>query len=265
MGARGRFPTGPASKRRGIFLRGAAIFGLTLSLLAGAVAAAPTGPLRFTHEIEFESVTLRIPGEIYLDAVGQTRVAVKVAGNLRDLQRRLPQLFSDVLEDSCERRIAYQLDTAIAKEDGIEATGRVQVMRFLCNSTQDRRVRLINQTIRIEARIGGGIVENCIQGRLERLQLDLSGLVGGVLNLTGLTERVSRRILADINGVLNDDKNCLDLPEALKAVDTVLTSGGFRDFGDGELGFVIKGRVEVTAQHMIDLIEVLARDGALRD
>ena len=62
---------------------------------------------------------------------------------------------------------------------------------------------------------------------------------------------------------MDKEDKCLDLPNALKLLDTQISSLGFRDFGAGELGFVIKGSVNLTAQHVTYLITLLADEGVL--
>jgi hypothetical protein len=46
-------------------------------------------------------------------------------------------------------------------------------------------------------------------------------------------------------------------------VDTRIESGGFRDFGDGEMGFVVSGTIDVRARNLVALITALAQAGEM--
>ncbi|MEM1385912.1 MAG: hypothetical protein AAGG06_20055, partial [Pseudomonadota bacterium] len=143
--------------------------------------------------------------------------------------------------------------------------GRVQVQFFRCNAEDDKssRRRLISHITAVDALMLGGIRDNCLDAELKDLTLDPSGLVGAALNITGLTRRIEATVRTELNEILNEDQNCLDLPEALQLLDTTITSGGFRDFGGGEMGFVVKGRVTVNAQNVTDLLTLIDRQGRL--
>lgn len=241
-----------------------------LSVLFALLASSATGgdePVRFTHVIEFEGHRMPVPMELYATAESETRMDVKVAGNLRAVQRHLPSLLSEVVEDTCERRIGLQVDEAHAEGDSIRARGRVQLQLFSCSDPEDfhtRRRRLSNITA-VDLLLHGRIVDECLEVYLQELHLEPSGFVGGVLNFTGLNRRLAERVRRDLNDMLNEEENCLDMPDALKLLNTRLVSGGLRDFGGGEMGFVLKGRVDVTAPKMVALLDYLNAEGRIGD
>lgn len=233
------------------------------------LSALPLGadpdPLRFDHVLEIDDLTIPVPMELYLTPRSQTVIHAKVAGNLAQLQRHLPALLSDVAQDDCTTRIAVQTDDAIAQGDGIRARGRVQIQQFLCNRDNDfdSRVRIFNHVTTVDLLLVGGIANDCLDARLDELELNPSGLVGGVLNITGLTRRIQETVRTELNEILNSEENCLEMPEALQVLNTRVERGGFRDFGDGELGFVIQGTVDLQSQNVIDLLALLYEEGLL--
>jgi hypothetical protein len=223
------------------------------------VTAVAAAPLTTTEYLEVDGHRLAIPLEIYLEPAGTSRINVKVAGNLRSLQANISGLMSDVVVDKCKIRIALQIDKATAEDDDIRLAGRTQVTLYSCNAEEDlqSRTRTISNIVGINALVHGRIANNCLQAKLESLELDPSGLVGAALNLIGLTESIAQLIRDDLNATLSDEDLCFDLPEVLQVLNTHVSSGGFRDFGNGELGFVVKGRLDVTAQGALDLIGML--------
>lgn len=233
---------------------------LAATLLAASVL--PTGaapPLTFTERVEINGHRMPIFMEAFLEPAGRTKIAVTVAGNLRAVQVNLPAILSGVIQDTCDQRIALQLDKARTEGDHIRLLGRVQLTRFRCNPEGDfdSRRRTISNITQVDALLYGEVRDNCLHARLEELTLAPSGLVGGMMNLLNLTERASVRVRDSLNTELADRDMCFDMPDALKALDAHVASGGFRDFGDGQLGFVIKGSVDLNAEGVISIIRML--------
>jgi hypothetical protein len=243
-----------------------AAWGLALAAaLAGPVAA--QAPIRFTHRVEIGERRVPIPMELYLEAVGRDVIAVKVAGNLGAVQAGLPILLSSVVEDTCRRRIGVEIQEIHAEGDSLRATGRVQIISYRCNKAEDydSRRRIFSNITEFDALVGGAIESNCLTAELQSLTLDPKGLIGGFLNLVGLTDRIAARASEAINGELTKEIKCIDLPAKLRIIDTNLARGGFRDFGDGTMGFVVSGTVNVRARNVVALIADIARDGDLSD
>lgn len=236
---------------------------LLFIVLAGPAFAEP---IRFTHVIRFEDRRMAVPLEVWPSVESAHRMGVKVAGNLRVVQRNLPAILSTVVEDSCTRRIGLEIDETHAEGDSIRARGRVQITVYRCrdeSNPETRRLRLSN-IAEIDLLLDGRLANDCVEIYLRDLAIAPSGLAGGIMSLTGLNNRVSERVRGRLNTVLNEEENCLDLPDALKLVNTRLVSGGLRDFGGGEMGFVLKGTVDVTAEKMVALLSYLNAQGRLR-
>lgn len=237
---------------------------LAACLAIGLATIAPAGPpLTFTERVEIQGYRFPVFIEVYLEPASRTKIAVKVAGNIRSIQVNLPGLLSDVVQDRCDQKITLVVDQALAEGDHIRLHGRVQIIRFRCNEAEDfeSRRRVFSNTTEVNALLDGRIVDNCLRARLEELTISPSGLAGGIMNLFNLTERVSDRVRLDLNDTLNARETCLDIPAPLQTLDAHIRSGGFRDFGNGHLGFVIQGSIDLNANGVIAILEQLPEMG----
>jgi hypothetical protein len=238
-------------------------------LLAIAVAPAMADePVRFTisEVLDVEGQRMPVTVQVRLDAVSESRIAVRADADLGGVQAVLPGLLRDVLDPDCGTRIAYQLDGLRAEGDHVRGAGTVQVTLYACNGYDDisKRVKLLSNTSTIDALIGGGIENGCVTGQLRELTIKPSGIIGGVLNITGLTTQISEGVRTDINALLTEGDNCLDLPRALRIMNTRITRGGFRDDRRWVgLGFFIEGSVDVTAPNLLALLRHLDEEGLL--
>ena len=242
----------------------AALLLLALSLARPAAAA---DPIRFTHDIDTARGRIAIPMDLYLTAVSNDLVRVKVAGNLGRLQAALPLILSRVVEDTCTRRIGVEVQDIRPEVDSLRVTGRIQIITYRCPDREDlaSRRRWFSNITGFDALMHGRIEDNCLYAELTDLSVAPSGLVGGIINLLGLRNRIAARAREAVNGALSENLRCIDLPARLKLLDTHIASGGFRDFGDGQMGFVVKGTIDVRARNLIALISVLARQNDLED
>ncbi|WP_116131335.1 hypothetical protein [Tropicimonas sp. IMCC34043] len=233
--------------------------GIAMVLAMPSLAA----PLTFTEFLTVRGHRLPVYLEVYLEAASRTKIAVKVAGNLKTIQLNIPGLLSAVVEDSCERTITLQIDDATPEVDHIRLTGKVQVVTYGCNRAGDfdRRWRRFSNTADINALLDGQIADNCLTAQLETLSIQPGGIPGTIMNLLNLTERVSERVRGGLNEALNRRQMCLDMPDPLKQLDARVDSGGFRDFGGGDLGFVIQGTIDLNAQGVINILSDLPAMG----
>jgi hypothetical protein len=238
---------------------------LILTALLAAVPARAEQPIAFRHVVGTGNGDVPIPMELYLTAVNDDLIAVKLAGNLRSLQSVLPGLLSRVVEDTCRRRIGVEVQEVRPESDALRLTGRIQIQTYRCRDPDDlgTRMRLFSNITAFDARVTGSLDANCLAAELTDLSIDPQGLVGGILNLTGLSPRIAARARDAVNDALQDRVKCIDLPSRLKLVDTRIESGGFRDFGDGEMGFVVSGTIDVRARNLVALITALAQAGEM--
>lgn len=245
----------------------AALLAVVLSVAPGSPGTTGETPIRFTHVVEAGALRVPVASELYMTALNDDVIAVKVAGNLGALQAALPAMFSSVLENTCKRRVGLEVQQVRAEDDLVRLHGRIQILAYRCRDPEDfsTRQRLFSTTSGFDALVDGRIAENCLEGSLEELTLEPGGFGARILNVTGLTRRIAERAREGINAAIEEKLDCLDLPEEFRIIDTRLKSGGFRDFGGGEMGFVVKGTVDVRAGNVIALISALAKKGLLRD
>jgi hypothetical protein len=160
--------------------------------LATAHPATAQAPIRFTHVVETGRGPISIPTELYLEARNDDIIAVKVAGNLGALQAALPVLLSRVVEDTCRRRVGVEVQTVHPEGDALRLTGRVQIISYRCRGDNlDSRLRIFSNVTGFDALVDGRLADNCLGAELEELSVDPSGLVGGLINLLGLRERIA--------------------------------------------------------------------------
>lgn len=236
---------------------------LVSMFLASSVQAAE--PIRLVQDINFGEAIIRVPTELYLSARNDRVIEVKVAGNLRSLQQKLPAILSAVVEDTCERRIGLEIREVWPEGDALRLIGRVQILTYLCFDLQDptTRVDLISNITEVNALVSGRIRDNCLEARLDDLFINPGGLIGEILNITNLTELIRDEARDAINEALREEVECIDIPRELQTIETQIRSGGFRDFGNGQMGFVVQGTINVKASNLIELISMLAKEGAL--
>lgn len=235
----------------------AGLFAVLAALpLAVLPRPAPAAPLTFTEFLTIQGHRLPIYFEVYLAAASRTKIAVKVAGNLKTIQMNIPGLLSSVIEDSCERTITLQVDGATPEVDHIRLDGKVQVITYACprSGDRDRRWRRFQNTADVSALLYGRVADNCLNAQLEQLTIAPGGIPGSIMNLFNLTERVSERVRTGLNEALNRREMCLDMPDPLRQLDAHVASGGFRDFGRGDIGFVVEGTIDLNAEGVINIL-----------
>lgn len=221
--------------------------------------------LTWTETIGTSEGNLSVPVEMYLTAHSETRLDIKLAVNLGSLQRKLPGMLSEIFVNTCEERVGVEISEARAEGDHVRVTGRAQLISFSCNKAQefDSRVKLVSTIVGVEALLHGTIRGPCLNATVADLELKPIGVIGGILNLTGLTDQITAEVRSELTTALNDADSCLDLPEPLKAIETDVLSGGFRDFGDGKMGVVIKATSQTKAENIIRLYSWLDEEGLL--
>jgi hypothetical protein len=236
---------------------------IALLVLAALPATGQTQRFAFSQTLDLEGQRVPVSILVRLDAVNERTIEARADGDLRHVQAVLPDILSDVLDLSCTRRIAYRLDRLRAEGGLLRANGTVEVTLYGCNGFEDLsyRVRFLTNTTTVEAVLAGGIEAGCVTARLNSLQIQPSGLIGAVLDITGLATTIADDLRGEINAALDQPDNCLDLPEALQALNTRVTRGGFRDLGDGMLGFFIEGGIDVTAPNVLSLLGHLEAEG----
>ena len=236
-------------------------FLVSLFVLA-ASAASSAEIVRFKDSATINGTRFTIPMAISLRPLSETDLSLTVHGNLLSIQRNLPALLSQELENDCAGRSAIAVTDARAEGADVRVRGQLQTRRYLCVG-ETRGGELLRQTANVEVLLGGGMVGECLVMRVKTAMVSPDGVTGGLLNMTGLTETITRRLGEALNDALKDGENCIDIPEEFLAFDTRIIGGGFRDIGEGRLGAEIRGEMTVNTENFIELMKVLEKKGRL--
>lgn len=237
-----------------------------------ALAAAPA-PLKaldvitFSEEARIEGTRLPVDMQLYLDALSDTRLAVTLAGDLWNIQRNIPAILSRQLEDSCQRDIAIAVSDAQAEGAMIRLNGQLQATLYGCREAEGRQIRemLLDQTASVSALLEGRLNGECLEAGVVETEVRPDGLTGALFDAVGYTPVLARELQEQLDAFLTEQENCFEMPPELKALDTRITGGGFRDLGEGRIGAVIHGTIDTTAQNVIDLITLLDAQGQFGD
>lgn len=230
-------------------------------------AVAPTAvaqAISLTETVTVEGTEFPVPMEIRLKPESDTQMTMIVTGDLGALQDNLPALLSRRIEDGCENETAIAVDAAAASGQDLRLTGQIRTIRYLCSGefVEDRTV-VLRQTADIDLTLTGRVEDGCLVIRLKAFTLDPDGLGGAVLDLTGMTERMTRDVETRLERALGRASTCIDIPREFRMFDARVTGGGFRAGENGRLGAVIRADLTVTARNLVRLLRLLERDGKL--
>ena len=236
-----------------------------LVVLALAVPAA-ADPVPFREIVELEGQRFTIPMSVTMVAADETEVVLTFDGDLGQIQDKLPGLLSQVGSETCDERTAVAVTEGRAEGADLLIKGQLQYRRWNCpDGTVESRVELLRQTADVTLRMRGAVREGCLQMQVTALSVDPDGLTGALLNLTGLTERLTRDLGASLNTALGEAENCIRIPDEFAVFDARVTGGGFREIGEGRIGARLRARMTVDAQNFIRLVHLLGREGRLGD
>lgn len=236
---------------------------LCLALCAAAAPLSALDVITFSEDARIDEARLPVPMQLYLDALSETRLAVTLAGDLWNIQRNIPAILSQQLEDNCQRDIAIAVSDARAEGRMIRINGQLQATLYACRDTGERQVRemLLDQTASISALLEGRLAGECLEAQVLETDVRPDGLTGALFDAVGYTPVLARELERQLDDFLSEQENCFELPPELKALDTRITGGGFRDLGDGRIGAEIHGTIDTTAENVIELITLLNEQG----
>lgn len=234
-------------------------------LIAGLLALpASADPVRFTETMRIDGVRFPVPMELTLVPRSETALALRLEGDLTAVQKNLPAILSQHIENTCDTRTSIAVTDVVADGSKVRLAGQLQARRWTCRSGE-RGGELFRQTADVETVLGGRIENGCLVMRVISTDLRPDGLSGALMNLTGFTDRMNARLEAELDEALREDDACIELPEEFQAFDAEITGGGFREIGEGGLGAVITARMSVSAANFVELMHVLGRNGKLGD
>ncbi|MEM8630939.1 MAG: hypothetical protein AAGF74_06870 [Pseudomonadota bacterium] len=201
-----------------------------------------------------------VPFTVYtgLDAATQTRLAVNAFVDLRAVQARLPELFTGVIQDSCNLEVALNEIDVEADGDRVVARANVFASIYRCRGRgspeEEQGFRFLTQRVETVATANAQVSDNCMEFALVDLELDPAGFIGGVANLFGLTERVRTAILDKAAEVLSENRFCPELPEELATLEPLYSDGGAREIGEGGMGAALVGSVGTSAATLLQIL-----------
>ena len=202
-----------------------------------------------------------------LSSQTETRLAVEAFVDLRPLQEALPEIVSGSVEPSCSLGIDIDLDHAEAEGRTVRAWGTAQARLYRCpgrgTEGERRGARLLTQNIGFIAVASAELEQDCVFFRLVDLDLTPNGLIGRIVSLLGVTDRVRAAILERGAARLSENPICPELPDELSLFDPRYSEGGLREIGDGGMGAALSGSVDTSAVTLIGLLSLMKARGAV--
>ncbi len=231
--------------------------------------ASYSGDVVFKLDNEFSTAKGQLPLVLYLGvaAESKTRIQLNAFVDLRQIQSRLPDLVTGVIDETCDRRIELDLTNIRSEADAVRARGVIQVTFFNCNETQalsgDQGVTRFSQTVDAEAVISGRLEEDCVFFELQELDLQSRGVWSFFTSLVFSSESTRKAVLTKVNSFLSDNPVCPELPAELSALSPRFYSGSMREIGQGGIGAEMSGSIDISAPALIQLLTAIQDRGLL--
>ncbi len=206
--------------------------------------------------------------DIGLDAIGPTRIGIETTLDLRGLQAQLPDLLAgETLVDICGGRVALRRLEAEAREERLIATGLLDVETFDCGrtgpGTWERGALLKAEEVGVRVELSAEVVEGCVVFRLLDLARDPPGALGQLETGSGRAEAARALLLEAVGLLLEENPLCPDVPEELAVLDPSFDRGAPQEIGEGGVGVVLDGSIEVSPRTVIDLLRLLQARGVV--
>jgi hypothetical protein len=206
--------------------------------------------------------------DIGLDAIGPTRIGIETTLDLRGLQAQLPDLLAgETLVDICGGRVALRRLEAEAREERLIAKGLLDVETFDCGrtgpGTWERGALLKAEEVGVRVELSAEVVEGCVVFRLLDLARDPPGALGQLETGSGRAEAARALLLEAVGLLLEENPLCPDVPEELAVLDPSFDRGAPQEIGEGGVGVVLDGSIEVSPRTVIDLLRLLQARGVV--
>lgn len=234
-----------------------------------ATSGAAADPVAFKISQNFSARGLSVPYTLYLrlTEVAQSRMGIDAFIDLRQLQRKLPRLLSQVLDETCKHKYAVAITETRAQGDAITVSGQFQAKFYTCDDKDPkvhyRGVLLLGQNVNFTAKASANVSRQCIRLRLLDVQLDPKGFLGGAADLFGLTEKAQTLILEKGEEVLAKHPICPKMPPELAMLDPYFNAGGIREIDAGGIGAALHGSVDTSSETMLSLLSLMQEKGLI--
>lgn len=222
----------------------------------------------FDGSVAVKDTEIAYAADARLTPVAATRMGMETVIDLRDIQRRLPDLLAGrALIDNCGGRITLEQFDIEASGSSVIAKGRLDAENYTCERTQDdtwQRGDLEDtKQVDVRAEASADLVDNCVVFRLLDLTRDPPGLIGRIQTESGRLEAARVLLLEAVGLVLEEAALCPTLPPEIAVLDPKLETGHPHEIGDGGLGVAIEGSVDTSPRTVVALLDLLQERGVL--
>jgi len=200
--------------------------------------------------------------DVNLTAAAPTRIRVGALLDLREIQRIVPARLADnAIVDNCGLQVRLDGLNFNAQGDAIGLDGDVTITSFECSRTSERdfqrgaEKRAILANMSTEATVE--LRDNCAYFKLIDLTLTAPDTEREQLLEDDTLESVKELMLAAVDLVLNETPLCPELPAELASLDPAYENGGPREIGEGGLGVLLEGSVDVSPSTILEILTVL--------
>ncbi len=233
--------------------------------LAGIDPATYAGDFQIKLSKEVPLRDIPVPFTVYggLEESSPTRLRLKAFMDLRGLQDKAPEILKGPLEETCKRQIYLEIQDVTAKGDTVQVKGSARAQFSTCNRREEPGWRYFGATVDAVAIGKAEVKGQCLTFSIEDIDLDPRGLIGGISNLFGLTERINNAVLEKGGEFLAENPVCPPLPEEFSVLDPNYESGGTREIAPGGMGAAIVGSADVSADTIVKLLGELKELGVL--
>ena len=240
---------------------------VTLMLVA-TTASAQRIDLDFDSTTEVKGVEIGYRIDLGLRAIGLTRLEIDAMLDLRDFQKKLPDLIigQPILtlcgNDTTATDIAI---TALGSD--ITISGQARSVFYVCErvdaTTWKRRGERATIDFEFTTAVSAELRDNCVFFLLSDLEVyptaEFAGSLGELKNLA----RVRALLVEAIGLILDDAPFCPDLPPEIVALDPAYETAGPQEIPEGGLGVALRGSVDSSTSTVIGILKALQREGAL--
>ncbi len=218
--------------------------------------------------VEAGDVDLPYTLNLTLSVAAPTRVGVNALLDLRKVQEILPERLQDnAVVDSCGSLVTLDDLSIVANEDAIAIDSVLGITRFDCGRISKRDFRrgdqlgtfsaMLSTVVSVEVR------DNCAYLKVPDLNLSSPQSTRENLLQDSTLSEIKSFLLAAIDLVLVETPLCPELPEELASLDPNYTKGGPSEIGEGGLGILLNGSVDVSPSTIIDILLVLQQENVI--
>lgn len=206
--------------------------------------------------------------DVRLSEGGRTRMGVEAVLDLREVQRRLPELSKEIgILDLCGRTLTLERLDASVSGATLFAEGKLHLTKYLCERTAPdtwRRGGIVTEEdIGLSAGLATELVDGCVMFRVDSLAPDAAG--EAVLARIARDEVLgARAILEDTARLLLETRPlCPKLPPLIAVLDPRLEQVQPREIGEGGIGLASVGSIAVDPRSVIDVLRLLQERGSI--